>query len=229
MIKEVGSLLEEKRAIDSADVIESKIRWEPDPPDVEHEGFDREEFDYLQCEFGADGEYAWLLHVSVVHTCRTYHPTTSDGIRTFQMVDLERMSTLFVTSVNVNNGELMEGSSIDTIAFQQCHEWGVFIDLQLLSNAWDDHLSVKYFSVEGRLEFRALLFCDPPNFFYLFELRRNFTTSSKTVGPVFAMDDSVICKAFSVEGQLEFSGCLAVCVPSILKRETKKKRNNFKW
>ena len=66
-------------------------------------------------------------------------------------------------------------------------------------------------------------------FFYLFELRRNSTTSSFNVGLVFTMDDSVICEAFSVEGQLEFSGCLAVCAPSILKRETKKKRNNFKW
>ena len=51
--------------------------------------------------------------------------------------------------------------------------------------------------------------------FYLFELRRNSTTSSFYVGPVFTMDDSVTCEAFSVEGQLEFSGCLAVCAPSI--------------
>ena len=42
----------------------------------------------------------------VVHACRTYHPTTSGGSRTFQMVGLERMSTLFATDFNVNNGEL---------------------------------------------------------------------------------------------------------------------------
>ena len=33
MIKEIGKLLEEQRAIDSADVIATKVRWEPDPPE----------------------------------------------------------------------------------------------------------------------------------------------------------------------------------------------------
>ena len=37
MIKEIGKLLEEKRAM-----------WEPDPPDFEQEGFDQEDLDYLR-------------------------------------------------------------------------------------------------------------------------------------------------------------------------------------
>ena len=54
-----------------------------------------------------------------------------------------------------------------------------------MSNAWNDHLSVK---------FRALLplLCSVK--FYLFELRRNSTISSFNVGSVFTMDDSVVCE-----------------------------------
>ena len=38
-------------------------------------------------------------------------------------------------------------------------------------------------------------------------------------------------KHFSVEGQLEFSGCIAVCAPSNFfdSSETRKKRYNIKW
>ena len=39
MIKEIGILLEEKRAM-----------WEPDPLDFEQEGFDQEDLDYLRYE-----------------------------------------------------------------------------------------------------------------------------------------------------------------------------------
>ena len=63
MMKEIEKLLEEKRAINSADVIaKQKVRWEPDPPDFgEQEELDLEELDYLQYEFGADGEYEYFL------------------------------------------------------------------------------------------------------------------------------------------------------------------------
>ena len=97
------------------------------PSRFEQEELDREEFDYLQDEFGADGEYVQLLprpcclktaSLSVVHTSPTYHPTTSDGSRIFQMVGLERMFTLFATDFNVNSGESAEGSSIGTVACQ---------------------------------------------------------------------------------------------------------------
>ena len=53
MIKEIEKLLDEKRAIDSADVIaKKKVRWEPDPPDFG----EQEELDYFEYELGADGE-----------------------------------------------------------------------------------------------------------------------------------------------------------------------------